>query len=94
MRVLIIGLSLTLAALQFRLWFSDDGLRELWNLQAELDRQSERNAAWADRNTSLAAEVADLKQGEDAAEERARSDLGLVRSDETFYQIIDFDESD
>lgn len=94
MRVLIGVLCLTLAWLQARLWVSDEGLREVAALRAEIEAQSARNADWAQRNASLEAEVRDLKQGVDAAEERARSELGMVRSDETFYQIVSLPDAD
>ncbi len=88
MRLLIVCLSVALAALQFKLWVSDDSVREVWALQAEVDAQTAENAALAERNSALEAEVVDLKQGVDAAEERARSELGMVKRDETFYQIL------
>lgn len=88
MRALIIALAVALVALQYRLWVSADGLRELRSLEAGLIRQSEQNAAWAARNDALEAEVRDLKEGSDAVDERARSELGLVRADETFFQIM------
>lgn len=93
MRWLIAALALAFIWLHLKLWLSDDGLRELWSLEAELARQSERNAAWAERNAALEAEVLDLKQGREAAEERARSELGMVREDETFYQIVSVDDA-
>jgi cell division protein FtsB len=69
------------------LWLSDDGLREIWRLTAEVNRRSEENGRLAVRNTALEAEVQDLKQGMAAAEERARTELGMIRDGETFYQI-------
>jgi cell division protein FtsB len=66
---------------------SEDGLREVWRLEAEVDRRTDENGRLALRNSALEAEVLDLKQGLDAAEERARSELGMVQPDETFYQI-------
>jgi len=94
MRVLIVVLCITLAWLQARLWISDEGLREVEALRAEIAAQSDRNAEWTERNASLEAEVRDLKQGLDAAEERARSELGMVRADETFYQIMSLRDAD
>ena len=87
MRYLILTLAVALALLQFRLWLSGDGMRELWELEAEVREQTRANAALAERNAALEAEVVDLKQGLEAVEERARSELGMVGSDETFYQI-------
>ena len=90
MRVLIAVLTLTLVLLQVRLWFSDDGLREVWRLEDQVAGQTAENNRLADRNAALEAEVLDLKQGLAAAEERARSELGMVRRDETFYQITHY----
>jgi cell division protein FtsB len=87
MRSLIVLLLAALAWLQCRLWLSDDGLREVWRLNAEVNRRSAENSRLAVRNAALEAEVQDLKQGMAAAEERARTELGMIRDGETFYQI-------
>jgi cell division protein FtsB len=92
MRLLIALFAAALLALNLRLWLSDDGLREQWALEAALEEQSAENARLAERNAALEAEVRDLQQGVAAAEERARSELGMVRPDETFYQIVSFDD--
>ena len=88
MRVFVFLLAASLVIVQGRLWLSDGGLREFRALQREVVAQSARNAEWAARNEALAGEVRDLKEGLDAAEERARSDLGMVRENETFYQVV------
>jgi cell division protein FtsB len=87
MRVLIAIFALALALLQLKLWMSDGGLRELAELKARVEAQSAANAALAARNAALEAEVVDLKEGLDAVEERARSELGMVKGSETFYQV-------
>jgi cell division protein FtsB len=87
MRFLIVVLVAVLVLLQFRLWLSDDGLREVWRLEAEVGRRSDENGRLAVRNAALEAEVLDLKQGMAAAEERARTELGMIQTGETFYQI-------
>jgi cell division protein FtsB len=87
MRVLIAVFALALALLQLKLWMSDGGLRELAELQARVDAQSATNAALAVRNAALEAEVDDLEEGLDAVEERARTELGMVKRNETFYQV-------
>jgi len=84
-RVLIIGLAGLLAVLQVRLWISGDGFSEVSRLRTQVELQREENAELADRNTRLEAEVDDLRGGFAAVEERARSDLGLIAPDETFY---------
>jgi len=73
--------------LQHRLWLSDDGVRELSRLKAEVAAQRANNEQLAERNKQLAAEVRDLKSGFTALEERARSDLGMIARNETFYQV-------
>jgi cell division protein FtsB len=87
MRLLIAALAVVLVLLQARLWLSNGGLREVWRLEAEVARQIENNDRLAARNAALEAEVRDLKDGLAAAEERARTELGMIHSDETFYQI-------
>jgi cell division protein FtsB len=87
MRVLIAVFALVLALLQLKLWMSDGWLRELADLKARVETQTAANAALAARNAALEAEVDDLKQGLDAVEERARSELGMVKRNETFYQV-------
>jgi cell division protein FtsB len=79
---------MSLALLQYRLWFSDQGLREVVRLQAAIDAQVVANHEQAERNRQLGAEVNNLKGGMSALEERARSELGMVGSNETFYQVV------
>lgn len=74
--------------LQYRLWLSDGGLREVWRLERAIAAQQEENAGLERRNRTLAAEVRDLKEGRVAIEERARTDLGMVGGSETFFQIV------
>jgi len=87
MRFVMIVLAVVLVLLQARLWLSNGGLREVWPLEAEVARRIEDNERLATRNAALEAEVLDLKQGLAAAEERARTDLGMIQAGETFYQI-------
>jgi cell division protein FtsB len=87
MRILILALAAVLVLLQARLWISDGGLHEVWRLTAEVERRTDENRRLAARNAALAGEVLDLKQGLAAAEERARTELGMIQSGETFYQI-------
>jgi cell division protein FtsB len=75
--------------LQYRLWFSHDGLPSVMHLYRSVVLQEQRNLILEERNQVLAAEVQDLKSGLDAIEERARSELGMIKQDETFIQIID-----
>jgi len=74
--------------LQYRLWLSGDGVRELTRLSDAVAHQTADNAEAAARNQQLVAEVADLKAGMTAIEERARSELGMIGRNETFYQVV------
>lgn len=74
-----------LVALQVRLWISEDGFRGVARLDAQVAAQRAENSQLADRNRRLEAEVADLRHGFSALEERARADLGLVAPNESFY---------
>lgn len=86
---IVAGFLLTaLLALQYRLWVSSDGMRDVWRLEKAISLQSEENDRLKERNSTLAAEVRDLKEGRAAIEERARTDLGMVGSNETFYQVV------
>ena len=87
MRFVMIVLAVVLVLLQARLWLSNGGLREVWRLETDVARRVEDNDRLAARNSALEAEVRDLKQGLAAAEERARTELGMIHSGETFYQI-------
>ncbi|MFO7286137.1 MAG: cell division protein FtsB [Gammaproteobacteria bacterium] len=91
MRVLIAALAVILIVLQLRLWVAEGGLREVWRLEAQVAARTEENRRLAERNAALAAEVEDLRHGLAAAEERARSELGLVLPEESFYQIVPYD---
>jgi len=88
MRIVVAVLLALLVALQLRLWLGSGGLPEVRRLEAALAAQREENAGLEARNHRLAAEVHDLKEGLEAVEERARSDLGMIGKDETFYQIV------
>jgi len=78
-----------LLILQYTLWFGNGGLLRVWQLNAMVDRQKVENEELRERNRALEAEVLDLKQGMEAIEERARSDLGMVKKDETFFQVVE-----
>jgi len=77
-----------LLAMQYRLWVSPDGMRDVWRLEKAIAVQSGENDRLKERNSTLAAEVRDLKEGHAAIEERARTDLGMVGGNETFYQVV------
>jgi cell division protein FtsB len=89
MKKLVIVLLLLLVYLQYRLWFGTGGLRDVWELDREVEAQQAENEKLRERNAALDAEVQDLKQGLDAIEEHAREDLGMVKEGETFYQVVE-----
>lgn len=78
-----------LLGLQFSLWLGDFGLVRYWQLEDRVEAQLEVNEELQARNRQLQAEVIDLKHGTDALEERARSQLGMIKQGEEFYQIIE-----
>lgn len=85
----VLALALVLAALQAKLWFGAGGLPDARALQQTVREQREDNARLAQRNDALGAEVEDLKSGETAVEERARSELGMIKPGETFYRVVE-----
>lgn len=89
MKILATALVLALILLQYRIWVADDGLRGVGRLQHAVTAQQKLNATLTARNSRLAAEVEDLKSGTAAIEERARSDLGMIGPNETFYQVVE-----
>lgn len=88
MRWMLIILAIAALAMQGQLWLSDDGFRKTRGLRDAVAEQRGQNEALRNRNLSLDAEVINLKQGREAAEERARTDLGMIGKSETFYQVI------
>lgn len=88
-RWLTILLIALLLGLQYKLWVGEGSLAEIWSLHQAGEVQREENAGLKERNAALEAEVHDLKQGLDAIEERARSELGMIKDGETFYQIVE-----
>ena len=88
MKWLAAALAVALILLQYRVWLSADGVREVARLRQGVVAQRAENAQLTERNRQLAAEVRDLKTGMDALEERARSDLGMIARNETFYQVV------
>ena len=88
MRFLGLALVLLIALIQNPLWFGKGGLLRVHELNNQIDAQRETNVKLAVRNAALDAEVVDLKKGYDAIEERARSELGMVKQDEVFFQLL------
>jgi cell division protein FtsB len=78
-----------LIAIQYPLWIGKGSWLRVWDMSKQVDVQKEKNEKLAARNAGLDAEVRDLKQGIDAVEERARVEFGMIKPDETFYQIVE-----
>lgn len=89
MRILTLVLVLLIAIIQYPLWVGKGSWLSVWKIDAELASQQQTNQQLEARNASLSAEVRDLKTGYDAIEERARNELGMIRQDEVFFQILD-----
>jgi cell division protein FtsB len=89
MKLAFVALLTAFLLLQYRLWVSDEGLREVWHLRQAVENQVAENKVLAERNLQMRAEVNDLKHGFTALEERARNDLGMIEANETFYQVVD-----
>lgn len=92
MRLVAAILLLLLLALQAKLWLGDNSVPELWRLHRQVDAQVAENEELARRNDTLEAEVKDLKEGTAAVEERARSELGMIRADEQLIYLADPDD--
>jgi cell division protein FtsB len=89
MRLVVITLIVLLALLHYRLWVGEGSVAEVWTLRQAVKAQRTANQQLRERNRVLEAEVKDLKGGLQAIEERARTELGMIREGETFYQIVE-----
>ena len=89
MKGIIAALVVILALLQYKLWIGNGSFAEVYRLDQTITAQEKENAAAKERNLALQAEVDDLKHGMDAIEERARSELGMIKKNETFFRVID-----
>jgi len=88
MKIIASVLFFLLLLLQAQLWFGSHGVFQLWSLQRTTDELRIKNNALTERNEQLHAEVTELRQGEEALEERARSHLGFIKEGEKFYRIV------
>lgn len=89
MRWLTLVLAGLVVAVQYPLWAGKGGWFRVWEVDQQIASQREVNGRLKVRNVALDAEVRDLKQGLEAIEERARSELGMIRQDEIFFQLLD-----
>lgn len=89
MRLLAITLIALILLIQYPLWLGKGGLLRVWEMERQIESQREINTGLQARNAALDAEVRDLKQGLEAVEERARNELGMIRRDEIFFQVLE-----
>jgi cell division protein FtsB len=87
-RAALVVLVILLVLLQYRLWLGDGGYAGIYRLEREIADQARTNESLDARNRQLEAEVSSLKEGDVATEERARSDLGMVKEGESFFLIV------
>ena len=87
MRILALVFALLILALQYPMWLGKGGWLQVRELDRQVEAQQQANAELKARNAALDADVRDLKQGYEAIEERARSELGMIRQDEIFFQL-------
>jgi cell division protein FtsB len=88
-KIIAFALLVLLIWLQYKIWLQDGGIPEVLQLQQEVEEVKTEVKSLQDRNSSLDAEVKDLKKGLDAIEERARSELGMIKEGEVYYQVIE-----
>lgn len=89
MRLLAITLTGLIVLIQYPLWLGKGGLLRVWEMERQIESQRAINGGLQMRNAALDAEVRDLKQGLEAVEERARNELGMIRRDEIFFQVLE-----
>ena len=89
MKILLAFVVLLIGLLQYRLWYGDGGIKEIEAYQQQMDDLSKQVAEKSARNKALYAEVEDVRKGQEAIEERARYELGMIRDGETFFQVLE-----
>lgn len=89
MRLLALALFILVLLIQYPLWLGRGGMLRVWEMERQIEAQRASNSRLQSRNSALDAEVRDLKQGLEAVEERARSELGMIRNDEIFFQLVE-----
>lgn len=89
MKILAGVLAALIVLIQYPLWLGKGGWLRAWRMEQDLSKEVSKNESLERRNAGLAAEVRDLKQGTEAIEERARFELGMVRKDEVFFQVVE-----
>jgi len=89
MRWLLVGLTVLLLLLQYRLWLESGGIAEALRLQSQIELEQARNADLSERNAQLEQQILELQQGARVIEQRAREDLGLIKDGEVYFQFAD-----
>ncbi len=89
MKIIALVLLALVIWLQYKVWLQDGGIPEVLQLEQEIEQVQGEAKALKERNASLDAEVKDLKKGFDAIEERARSEMGMLKEGEVYYQVIE-----
>ncbi|BEV16117.1 cell division protein FtsB [Herbaspirillum sp. DW155] len=89
MRLIILCLSFLLVVIQYPLWLGKGGWFKVWELDRQVQLAHKKNDELKERNAKLASEVDDLKQSKGAVEERARFELGMIKQNEVFVQLLD-----
>ncbi|HKU69806.1 MAG TPA: cell division protein FtsB [Burkholderiales bacterium] len=89
MRALTLALAALIVLIQYPLWLGKGSWLRVWEVDQQIRAQRDTNRSLQARNNALEAEVRDLKVGQEAIEERARSELGMIRQDEIFYQVVE-----
>lgn len=88
MRPIVLILIALFVLLQYQLWFATGGIMSAYHLNKNIHQQIFENKTFANRNAVLAADIDDLKHGNEAIEKRARNDLGMIKKGEVFYQVV------
>lgn len=88
MKIILSALIVLLLLLQYEFWFSDGGMKTVWAMQENIAQQDKVNAQLDQRNQVLITEIKELQSGNAAIEARARNDLGMIKKNEVFYEIV------
>lgn len=89
MRLITVSFAVLLLLIQYPLWLGKGGWLRVWEFERQVAQAQGRNEKLRERNAKLESEVSDLKTGTDSVEERARFELGMIKKDEIFVQILD-----
>jgi cell division protein FtsB len=89
MRILIIIVALTIGGLQYKLWLGSNNIWQFLQIKHRYKLVHQQNQASLNRNNALAADISELKSGDQALEEQARFELGMIKKGETYYQFLE-----